>query len=120
MFAIIQESGRQLRVSEGDVLDIDYQADTEAGSELTFSNVLLANGGGGSVIGRPVIDSASVTATVVRPIEKGPKLYIQKLRRRKNSRRRTGHRQKYTTVKITGINVPGLEVVEAKEETAAE
>jgi len=116
MFAIIEESGRQLRVSEGDVLNIDFQADAEEGTKLTFGKVLLANGGGSSVIGKPVIDAASVTATVVNPIEKGPKLYIQKFRRRKNYRRRTGHRQKYTTIKITGISVPGLEIVEQKAE----
>ncbi len=112
MFAIIEESGGQLRVAPGEVLEIDFQAEAEEGQELTFSQVLLANGGGASIIGRPVIDAATVTATVVAPLTKGPKLYIQKFRRRKNSRRRTGHRQKYTTVKVTGINVPGLSIVE--------
>lgn len=119
MFAIIEESGRQIRVSEGDVLNIDFQAEATEGQELTFGKVLLANGGGESVIGRPAIDSGSVTATVVNPIEKGPKLTIQKFRRRKNYRRRTGHRQKYTTVKITGIKVPGLQIVEQKAEEPA-
>jgi large subunit ribosomal protein L21 len=115
MFAIIEESGRQLRVSAGDVLTIDFQAEAKEGQELKFSHVLLANGGGESVIGRPEIASASVTATVVSPLEKGPKLFIQKFRRRKNYRRRTGHRQKYTTVKITGITVPGLKVEKKAE-----
>jgi large subunit ribosomal protein L21 len=118
MFAIIEESGRQLRVSEGDVVNIDFQAEAKEGQELKFGRVLLANGGGESVIGRGVIDGASVTATVVSPVEKGPKLYIQKMRRRKNYRRRTGHRQKYTTVKITGISVPGLKIVEQKADAA--
>ena len=111
MFAIIDESGRQLRVATGDVLKIDFRAGATEGQELAFEKVLLANGGGASLIGRPVIDGASVTASVVDPVEKGPKIYIQKMRRRKNFRKRTGHRQKYTTVKITGINVPGLEIV---------
>ncbi|MFV0442341.1 MAG: 50S ribosomal protein L21 [Planctomycetaceae bacterium] len=110
MFAIIDQSGRQMRVSEGDILNIDFQAEAKEGQELTFGNVLLANGGAESVIGTPAIANASVTATVVNPLEKGPKIYIQKFRRRKNYRRRTGHRQKYTTVKITEISVPGLKV----------
>lgn len=112
MFAIIEESGHQLQVSNGDVLQIDFREDAQEGQELTFGSVLLANGGGQSVIGRPLIESASVTAKVVDPKVLGPKIYIQKFRRRKNYRRRTGHRQKYTTVQITGITVPGLEIVE--------
>lgn len=120
MFAIIEESGRQLRVATGDVLKVDFRADATDGQTVEFDRVLLANAGGKSVIGRPVISAAKVTASVVNPVEPGPKLYIQKMRRRKNYRRRTGHRQKYTTVKITGIAVPGLEVVASKPaETAA-
>ena len=115
MFAIIEQSGGQMRVSEGDVLNIDFQAEATEGQELTFDQVLLANGGDESIIGRPTIDGATVSATVVNPLDKGPKVYIQKFRRRKNSRRRTGHRQKYTTVKITGITVPGLKVAEKSE-----
>ncbi|MEZ6065955.1 MAG: 50S ribosomal protein L21 [Planctomycetaceae bacterium] len=119
MFAIIEESGSQMQVSEGDLLQIDFRADAEAGQEVVFDKVLIANGGGASVIGRPVIDAATVTGTVVNPLAKGPKLYIQKFRRRKTFRKRTGHRQKYTMVKITGIKVPGLEIVQKQDQPAA-
>lgn len=112
MFAIIQTDGRQIRVSEGDVLDIDLRESGNASGSITFDQVLLANAGAESVIGRPVISGASVTAEVVVPLKKGVKLEIQKLRRRHNSRRHTGHRQKYTQVKITGISVPGLKQAE--------
>ena len=118
MFAIIEESGRQVRVSEGETLDIDFQAGAEEGQEIIFDRVLLANAGGTSAIGTPVIDAASVTAKVIDPLKKGPKLEVQKIRRRKNSRRHTGHRQKYTTVEITSIQVPGLEVAEGQPESA--
>ena len=112
MFAVIENGSRQHRVQEGDTLSIDYQSSAETGETITFDRVLLANAGGASAIGRPLIDGATVEARVVLPEEKGPKLEIQKIRRRKNSRRHTGHRQKYTQVRITTINVPGLEVVE--------
>jgi len=112
MFAVIEDGSRQHRVSEGDLLSVDYRAEANVGDELAFDRVLLANGGGTSVIGKPVIDGASVTAEVILDEEKGPKLEIQKIRRRKNSRRHNGHRQKYTRVKITGITVPNLEVVD--------
>ena len=118
MFAVIEDGSRQHRVQEGDLLSVDFRDDAEVGATLNFERVLLANGGGASVIGTPVIDGASVAAEVVADEEKGPKLEVQKIRRRKNSRRHTGHRQKYTRVKITSISVPNLEVV-AGNDTAA-
>ena len=119
MFAVIEDGSRQHRVQEGDLLSVDFRSDAEVGASLTFEKVLLANGGGASVIGTPVIDGASVEGEVVLDEEKGPKLEVQKIRRRKNSRRHTGHRQKYTRVKITSITVPNLEIVESKKEAAA-
>ena len=110
MFAVVEDGSRQLRVQEGDVLNVDYREGLAAGDAVSFDRVLLANGGGPSAIGRPVISGAVVEAEVVTPESKGQKLEIQKLRRRKNSRRHTGHRQKYTTVRIKSIQVPGLEV----------
>jgi large subunit ribosomal protein L21 len=112
MFAVIENGSRQHRVQEGDFLSMDYQGELQTGATVTFDRVFLANGGGASVIGRPTIEGASVVAEVVIVTEKGPKLEIQKLRRRKNSRRHTGHRQKYTRVKIKSITVPGLQVTE--------
>ena len=112
MFAVIEDGSRQYRVQPGETLTVDYRADAKKGETLTFGRVLLANGGGASAIGRPLIEGATVDALVVIPQEKGPKLEVQKIRRRKNSRRHTGHRQKHTTVRITAINVPGLEGVE--------
>lgn len=117
MFAIIETGSRQYRVAAGDTLQIDYQSDAEAGGQIVFDQVLLANGGESSVIGKPVIEGASVTAEVVTPLRKGKKIEVGKFRRRKNSRRHNGHRQKYTMVKIGAIDVPGLP--SAKEATEA-
>lgn len=119
MFAIIEDGNRQYRVEAGDELNVDYRAGSEAGQTLTFERILLANGGGSSMIGKPVIDGAKVEAEIVEPEFKGKKLEIQKLRRRKNSRTHTGHRQKYTTVRVKTINVPGLETVEQTAATDA-
>ncbi len=115
MFAIIADGGRQYRVSPGDRLSVDLRSDANVGDAITFDAVLLANGGAGSVIGQPTISGATVQAKVIYAEEKGPKLEVQKLRRRKNSRRHTGHRQKYTAVQIEDISVPGLEIVEQQE-----
>ena len=119
MFAYIENGSHQYRVSTGDTLMIDFRDSAKVGDSITFDQVLLANGGGASVIGAPSIAGASVTAEVLEPLVKGPKLEIQKMRRRKNYRRHTGHRQGYTQVKVTAINVPGLKIVEAAAEPAA-
>ena len=119
MFAVIVDGSRQHRVSSGTRLSIDYRSSANNGDTITFDNILLANGGGASVIGTPAIEGATVEAKVVEALVKGPKLEVQKIRRRKNSKRHTGHRQKYTEVEIKAISVPGLEVVEAPAEEAA-
>ena len=113
MFAVIVDGNRQHRVQEGSFLSVDYRGvEVEAGASITFDRVLLASGGGSSLVGSPTISGASVVAEVVIATEKGPKLEIQRLRKRKNSRRHTGHRQKYTRVRIKSITVPGLQVAE--------
>ncbi len=123
MFAVFEDGGRQFRVQMDDVLAIDYRNDVEDGQVITFDKVLLANGGGPSIVGQPVISGATVTAEVVTALLKGLKLEIQTFHRRNASKRHTGHRQKYTRVKITGISIPNLQVVErpkAAEATSSE
>jgi len=112
MFAVFEDGGRQFRVKSGDVLAVDYRNDVQDGQAITFDKILLANGGGPSIVGQPVISGATVTAEVVTALLKGLKLEIQTFHRRNASKRHTGHRQKYTRVKITGITVPNLTVVE--------
>ena len=103
MYAIIADGGRQYRVESGQVLDIDYR-DVGQGDQIEFSNVLLVSGEEGVQLGKPRVESAKVTATVTG-VKLGPKLIVQKFRRRKNSRRRNGHRQMYTTVQIEEISL---------------
>ena len=112
MFAVFEDGSRQYKVRQGDILAVDLRSDVQDGQTVTFDKVLLANGGGASVLGRPVIEGATVTGEVVMAVMKGIKLEIQKHYRRNASRKHTGHRQKYTRVKITGISVPNLQVVE--------
>jgi large subunit ribosomal protein L21 len=102
MYAIVTDGAKQLKVEEGQVIDIDYR-DVPPGESITFDRVLALGGGeGGARIGQPVLAGVSVTAEILGPTQ-GPKLVVQKFRRRKNSRRRTGHRQLHTQVKIGSI-----------------
>ena len=103
MYAIIADGGRQYKVEEGQILNVDYR-DLPTGESLKFDQVLLVGGGEKIHLGKPLVSGASVTAEVLG-VKQGDKVYIQKMRRRKNFRRRTGHRQMYTQVKISGISV---------------
>jgi large subunit ribosomal protein L21 len=103
MYAIFSVGSRQYRVEEGQEVVIDYR-DVPAGEKVTFDRVLAVGGDGDAKLGLPLVQGASVTAEVIGP-EKGEKLVIQKLRRRKNMRRKTGCRQIYTRVRIGKISV---------------
>jgi large subunit ribosomal protein L21 len=101
MYAIIVDGGRQYRVMEGQELVIDYR-DASSGDSLAFEKVLAYSDGSALKLGAPLLGGAKVTAKVVGVLQ-GPKLTIQKLRRRKTYRRKTGHRQLYTKVQIEKI-----------------
>jgi large subunit ribosomal protein L21 len=102
MYAIISDGGRQIKVAEGEEVTIDYR-DVPAGEKVTFDRVLaVSNGSGDLKLGGPLLAGASVVAEVLGP-EKGPKLVVQKMRRRKNFRKKTGHRSLFTTVRIGTI-----------------
>ncbi len=103
MYAIIADGGRQYKVEEGQELTIDFR-EISAGEKLTFEKVLAVSDGQGDLkLGAPTLDGVSVQAEVLGA-EKGEKLVVQKIRRRKNSRRKTGHRSVYTRVKIAKIS----------------
>lgn len=102
MYAIITDGGRQYKVEQGQMLDIDFRDTLETGDSVTFDRVLAIGGESGLKLGTPVVSGAAVTAKVVG-LEKGEKVFIQKFRRRKNFDKRTGHRQKYTRVSIESI-----------------
>lgn len=101
MYAIFVDGGRQYRAEPGTEIDLDYR-DVPAGESLQFETVLAVGGDEGLKLGSPHVGGAKVTAEVLGP-KQGPKLVVQKFRRRKNSRRKTGHRQLYTRVRISEI-----------------
>ncbi len=97
------DGGRQFQVEEGQELVVDYR-ELSAGTQFKFARVLALRDESGLKLGRPALDSVSVTAEVLGVVQ-GPKLVVQKMRRRKNFRRKTGHRQIHTKVKISKIEV---------------
>jgi large subunit ribosomal protein L21 len=106
MYAVFEDGSRQYRVSEGDVVKLDYR-EAEEGTRLTFERVLLYQSGDDTRIGQPLVEGTRILGDVVG--HPSIKLYIQHFRRRKNYRRLKGHRQHYTAVQIKHILLPGME-----------
>ncbi len=100
-YAIIQTGGKQYRVAEGDILDVEKLA-LEAGQSTTFTDILMLADGDTVSIGAPFVDKASVKAEVVEQW-KGEKVIAFKFRRRKGYHRTVGHRRQLTKLKITSI-----------------
>ena len=99
MYAIIEDGGRQFKVEEGQEVEFDYR-DIPGGSAVTFDRVLALRDESGLKIGRPALSGVTVSGEILGPSQ-GPKLIVQKFRRRKTLRRKTGHRQLHTRVRIT-------------------
>jgi large subunit ribosomal protein L21 len=104
MYAIIAESGKQFKVTSGDVIRIDRPLGslTEK-QDVVFDHVLLVGGEGQPKVGAPLVPNATVTGLVLRNV-KGPKVDIIKYKRRKGYHKHIGHRQKQVEVRITAIN----------------
>jgi large subunit ribosomal protein L21 len=102
MYAVIATGGKQYRVENGTVLQVE-KLDAEAGATVEFGEVLLIGNGDDIKIGAPMLKGGKVTG-VVEKHGKGEKKVIVKFRRRKHYLRQGTHRQFYTQVKITGIS----------------
>ena len=101
MYAVIATGGKQYKVSEGDVIFVE-KLDSEAGSDVTFDQV-LAVGGDKMTVGDPFVDSASVTGKVLDQV-RGRKIIVYHYKRKSGYHKKNGHRQAYTKVQIDKIN----------------
>ena len=104
MYAIIETGGKQLRVSEGDVIRTDL-IETEIGSSVTFDRVILAANGDNVTIGTPAVSGASVTGTVLRQA-KDKKILVFRYKSKKRVRTLNGHRQRFAEIRIDKIALP--------------
>jgi len=101
MFAVIKTGGKQYKVQEGDILQVE-KLDAEEGKEISFNRVLLIDNGKKTLIGTPFVEKALVRAVVLENL-KGKKVIIFKKKRRKQYKKKSGHRQEFTEVKIEKI-----------------
>ncbi len=114
MYAVIKTGGKQYRVAAGEKLKIE-QIPADIGAEITIDQVLAVGSGDQLSVGAPLVDGATVSATVIAQ-DRHDKIRIFKIRRRKHYRKTQGHRQPYTEIFIAKI-ASSLGTVEA--ETAA-
>ncbi len=101
MYAIIKNGGKQYKVQEGDILELDRMASLEEKATFEIKEVLAVNNGELKT-GAPFVDGAVVTAEVINE-GRDRKVVIFKKRRRKDSKVKRGFRRSYTRVRITKI-----------------
>ena len=102
MYAVIRAGGRQLKVAEGDVIEVDRLQSSSG--EVEFRPLLVVSDDGSARVGPSDLAHASVRAEVLGET-KGPKIEVTKYRSKTGYRRHTGHRQRYTSVRIAEIRL---------------
>jgi len=105
MYAVIKTGGKQYRVQPGDTIVVE-KIDAEPGANVSFGEVLMLGGDKGVTVGSPMIDGATVAATLIET-RKGEKVKIFKKIRRQGYRRTRGHRQLESVLRVTGIEGAG-------------
>jgi len=105
MYAVVATGGKQYRVMPGEVVQIEKVAGS-VGQKVELGDVLLvAPDEGELMVGRPLVEGARVVGQIIGE-RRGPKILVQKFKRRKRYRRRIGHRQDYRQVRIESIELP--------------
>jgi len=112
MFAVIKTGGKQYKVQEGDVLNVE-KLNMEKEKKVTFDKVLLIEDEGKTLIGTPFVENALVRAEVIENF-KDKKVLVFKKKRRKQYRRTRGHRQELTRIKIEEI-IQGIKAAPKKK-----
>lgn len=101
MYAIVNIAGTQFKVAKDQYIYAP-KLDGEAGSSVSFDEVLLLDHDGKVDIGAPTVKGAKVSGTILEHV-KGNKVIVFKKKRRKGYVVKNGHRQQYTKVQIESI-----------------
>ena len=102
-YAIIRTGGKQFRAEAGKTIRIPTLVG-EAGSKVTFDDVILGSDGDKTLVGVPALNGASVKGEIVRQ-GRDKKIVVFKMKRRKNYAKKQGHRQGFTEVRIGDITL---------------
>ena len=101
MYAIVETGGKQQRAVPGETLKVERLA-AEVGETVRLDRVMLVSREGQVSLGKPYVNGASVSATVIAQ-DRGPKVLVFKKKKRKGYRRTKGHRQSYTSLRVEAI-----------------
>jgi large subunit ribosomal protein L21 len=105
MYAIIATGGKQYKVEENQLLDVE-KLPQEKDQEVVFSQVLLIADKDAVKIGQPYLHGAYVTGKVMEQML-SDKLIIFKFKKKTGYMKKQGHRQPFSRVKIEKINMEG-------------
>ena len=117
MFAVIKNGGKQYKVAKNDVIRVE-KLDAEAGASIKLNEVLMVGDDKSQTVGVPLVDGASVSATVLEQM-RDRKIIIFKKKRRQNYRRKNGHRQHLTVLRIDDILAAGKKKATPKKKAEA-
>ena len=101
MHAIIETGGKQYKVAEGDVIEVEKLVG-EPGDAVKFAALLLVDGDD-LVTDAAQLAKVSVSGEIAEHT-KGPKIRIHKFKNKTGYHKRQGHRQPLTKIKVTGID----------------
>ena len=101
MYAVVQTGGKQYKVAVGETVDVEH-VHADVGDTVTLDEVLMIADGEDVQVGKPFIEGAKVSATVLVQ-GKGRKVVIFKYRPKQRYRRKKGHRQAFTRLQIAEI-----------------
>lgn len=99
-YAIVKTGGKQYKVSEGTILEIDRLAGEE--KNIVLSDVLLLVSEGKIKIGKPILPDTKVKATLLENI-KGDKIRVAKFKAKAKYRRVMGFRPQLSRLEIGEI-----------------
>lgn len=100
-YVVVQTGGKQYKVSEGDILEIE-RVSTDKDKSFQLDKVLLYSDGGAAKVGMPFVSGVTVEAVVLEHV-RGEKIKVAKFKAKARYRRITGHRQELSKVKIDKI-----------------
>ena len=103
MYAIVEINGQQFKAEQGQKLFVHHIKDSEEGQTVEFEKVLLVDNEGSIKVGAPTVDGAKVVSEVVKPLVKGDKVIVFKMKRRKDYRKKNGHREQFTQIEVKQV-----------------
>ena len=113
MYAVIETGGKQYRVELGSEIEIE-KLDAAPGDTVAIDRVLLVADGDSFEIGRPLVEGAQVSASIVRQ-DRGDKIVVFKYRPKARHRVKHGHRQDLTVIRIADIRFDGRSAAQEAE-----